>query len=179
MVLFCFLVWEEAGGQESRQFADPGVVELGGSISFSSITPVYAGETGDAVTLLTFRPVIGVFVIDGLELGLNPLGITYISTSGASSTALSFLFAASYNFRTEGSAYPFLEAILGFTSSSNGDDRSGFTWGGRAGAKFVVTEGGLLNVGIQYLLVTRNPDVATERYGTNELSIALGFTVFL
>jgi hypothetical protein len=59
--------------QERKAFATKGVVEVGGSVSFSSITPVSGGESGSAVT-------------DGFELGVNPFGITSINYSNSTAT---------------------------------------------------------------------------------------------
>ena len=88
------------------------------------------------------------------------------------------LVAPSYNFQTEGIAYPFIEALLGYTSQSDGSSRSGFSWGGRGGVKIAVTDKGLLNLAIEYVQITENPDGANNRYGQNQLSVAAGFTVW-
>lgn len=160
--------------QEARKFAAKGCTELGGSVSFQSLTPVTNGNTGDAVTIFSFAPFIGYFVADGFEIGVNPLGITSVS----STTQIMILAAPSYNFTTEGIAYPFIEALLGYTSQSNGSSRSGFTWGGRGGVKLAVTDKGLLNLGIQYLQITLNPSGATNRYGSNQLAVSAGFTIW-
>jgi len=164
--------------QETKKFALKGSTELGGSISFQSLTPVSNGNTGDATTIFSLAPYIGYFVADGFEIGLNPLGITSISLSGSSATQVMIFAAPSYNFKTEGIAYPFIEALLGYTSQSNGSSRSGFSWGGRGGVKLAVTDKGLLNLAIQYIQITLNPSGATNRYGSNQLAIAGGFTVW-
>jgi len=53
----------------AQGFANRGVWELGGMIGFSSTTEVYDGETGDdALTLFTFEPYVGYFVINCVEL---------------------------------------------------------------------------------------------------------------
>jgi len=161
-----------------KGFATAGAVEVGGSISFQSITPVYGGRTGDAVTILSLAPFIGCFVADGFEIGLNPLGITHLSGSGGSATLVTIFAAPSYNFRTGGIVYPFLEALLGYTSASNGSSQSGFSWGGRGGLKIAATGKGLLNIGVQYLQITLNPSGATSRNGENQLAVSGGFTVW-
>jgi hypothetical protein len=164
--------------QDGKKFATKGSSELGGSISFQSLTPVSNGNTGDATTIFSLAPFIGYFVTDGFEIGLNPLGITSISYSGSSATQIMILAAPSYNFKTEGIVYPFIEALLGYSSQSNGSTRSGFSWGGRGGVKLAVTDTGLLNLGIQYVQITLNPSGATNRYGSNQLAISAGFTVW-
>ncbi|MBI4547697.1 MAG: hypothetical protein HY707_06950 [Ignavibacteriae bacterium] len=166
-------------GQETENFAAKGVTELGGSISYQSVTPVYNGVTSDAITLFTISPFIGYFVTDGFELGVNPLGVTLASYGGGSTTQLMVLLAPSCNFITKGRAFPFIEGLIGYTSIGNGSERDGLSWGGRAGVKHAITNHGLLNLSVQYLLITTNPSGASNRYGSNNLSIAAGLTVWL
>jgi len=167
-----------SSAQETKKFALKGSTELGGSISFQSLTPVSNGNTGNVTTIFSLAPYVGYFVTDGFEIGLNPLEITSISLSGSSATQVMIFAAPSYNFKTEGIAYPFIEALLGYTFQSNGSSRSGFSWGGRGGVKLAVTDKGLLNLAIQYIQITLNPSGATNRYGSNQLAIAGGFTVW-
>jgi len=164
--------------QEGKKFATKGSTELGGSISFQSLTTVSNGNTGDATTIFAIAPYIGYFVTDGFEIGLNPLGFTSMSYSGSSVKEIMIFVAPSYNFKTEGIVYPFVEALLGYTSVSNGSSESGFSWGGRGGVKIAVTDKCLLNFGIQYVQITLNPSGTTNRYGTNQLTISAGFTVW-
>ncbi len=165
--------------QESKRFALKGTTELGGSISFVSSTSVTNGNTAsNASTVFSVAPFIGYFVADGFEIGLNPFGITSISYAGSSVTQITILGALSYNFKTEGITYPFIEALFGYTSQTDGSSRSGFSWGGRAGVKLAVTDKCLLNLGVQYLLITLNPSGASNRYGSNQLAISAGFTVW-
>src|SRR3990172_1880653 len=119
LVMFV-LLGPKSLAQEGKKFAMRGSTELGGSISFQSITPVSNGNTRDATTIFSLSPFIGYFVADGFEIGLNPLGITSISSSGSSSTQVMIFVAPSYNFKTEGIVYPFIEALFGYTSQSNG-----------------------------------------------------------
>jgi hypothetical protein len=164
--------------QEGKKFATKGSTELGGSISFQSLTSVSNGNTGNAIKIFSVAPYIGYFVTDGFEIGLNPLGFTSISYSGSSEKQIMIFAAPSYNFKTEGIAYPFVEALLGYTSQSNGSTQSGFSWGGRGGVKIAVTDKGLLNLGIQYVQITLNPSGSTNRYGSNQFTISAGFTVW-
>jgi len=62
---------------QQHQFAEKGVTELAGTVSFSSITPVSEGKSGDATTLFSLGPQIGYFPTDGLELGIST-GITLL-----------------------------------------------------------------------------------------------------
>lgn len=166
--------------QEDKKFGMKGTTELGGNIQFQSMTPVVNGSTHESMTVFSVAPFIGYFVADGFELGVNPLGITSISTAGGSVTEVMIMAAPSYNFKTEGNAHPFIEALVGYTTQSSGDNSaSGLSWGGRGGVKISVTDKGLLNLGIQYLQITTNPDGATTRYGSNQLTISAGFTIWI
>jgi hypothetical protein len=178
LLLFGLLVCT-CSGQGSDRFAAQGTTEAGGSISFLSMSPVSNDQTGDATTTFTFAPFVGYFVTDGFEIGVNPLGITVFSFPHSSSeTLISIFVAPSYNFKTEGNAYPFIEALLGYTSESNGTTYSGFSWGGRGGVKVAVTGNALLNLGLEYLQVTLNPSGASKRNGYNQLLVSAGFTVW-
>lgn len=179
LLLVMFVLFASiSNAQEMKKFALKGSTELGGSISFQSLTPVSNGNTGDATTVFSLMPYIGYFVTDGFEIGLNPLGIASYSFSGNSTTQVMIFAAPSYNFKTEGIAYPFIEALLGYTSQSDGSTRSGFSWGGRGGVKLAITNQGLLNLAIQYVQITMNPSGANNRYGQNQLSVSAGFTVW-
>jgi hypothetical protein len=172
---------------QDAKFATKGIVEIGGSVSFSSFTPVVNGESAeDGLSILTFAPQFGYFLGDGFELGfatgisLLP-GISSISPDEGDGVTLVQLFAApSYNFTTGSeSAFPFIEGLLGFTSvASGGDDASGFSYGGRAGAKIVLVDHLLMTVSGQYLLITFNPEGADERNGFNYLSFGVGISGF-
>ena len=161
-------------GQGSEGFATKGTTEAGGSISLTSMTPVYNGETGHSSTTFTCAPFVGYFVSDGFEIGVNPLGITVYSSS---LTLINIFLAPSYNFKTEGNAYPFIEALLGYTAQSSGS-MSGFSWGGRVGVKTPVTGHALLNLSAEYLQVTLNRSGASKRNGSNQLLVSAGFTVW-
>jgi hypothetical protein len=179
LVGLCLFVTTSLYSQEESTFAQKGTLELGGSISFRSDTQVTAGQSEEAVTVFTIAPYIGYFVADGFEIGLNPLGYSSASFWGLSVTQIMVFVAPSYNFKTESIAYPFVEALLGYTSQSGaGTSLSGFSWGGRGGVKLAVADKGLLNVGVQYLKITLNPSGATDRNGSNQFSFSTGFTVW-
>ena len=169
---------------QDRQFAAKGVTEISGTVSYSSFTSVSRGETGDAISIFTLAPQIGYFITDGFELSLGTgvaliPGFSVISPEDGESTSLLQLFLApSYNIKTnDAKLYPFLEAQLGYTSLSSGDDtNSGFSYGGRAGLKIAVVEHFLVNLSVQYLLITLNESGATERNGFNYLTVGVGIS---
>ena len=184
LVMAATIVALQARSQEpARHFAAKGIVELGGSVAFQTTRQVVQGSTGDPAYLLSAVPYAGYFVADGLELGLDPLGIAWSKSGGNTVTDLRILAAPSYNFRTRTVAYPFLEGLAGFTlrsSSANGTTTtaSGFSWGGRAGVKMALAERALLTMGGQYLAVTLNPSGVSGRNGEDEFSLFVGWTVW-
>ena len=168
---------------EKKRFALAGVWELGGSATFQRSVPVVNGVEGDAVYTLSALPYVGWFLMDGLELGANPLGVSMTRSSGSTVVDLRFLFAPSWNFRMKGEWYPFIEGLVGYTARVTSNDEGdttddGITWGGRVGVKFWVVEQGLLTVGVQYLAVTLDPSNAKNRYGSNDIAAAVGFSVW-
>ena len=164
--------------QYGNGFASKGKFEAGGNVAFESSTLVVRGTSGNTTTTFMLSPFVGYFIIDGFELGFDPFSFTSVSTGGSSRTETRILLAPAYNFKTSGIVYPFGELLLGYTSVADGFSGSGFTWGLRGGVKLNVTGNGLLNLGLQYLQVNTTPSGETSRWGTNELSVAGGFTVW-
>jgi len=171
--------------QPHKYFGMRGTVELGGSVSFASMQNVVKGTTGNWVYDLSAVPYAGYFILDGVELGINPAGLSYQKGTGdSSSVQLRMLFAPSYNFHTSTMVTPFVEGLAGLSThslsiSGKTNTISGFTWGGRVGIKSAVTDKGLLVIGVQYLQITLNPSGSTSRNGFNEFSIDAGWTVWL
>ena len=178
--------------QESR-FAMKGVAELGGTLSYASFTPVSGGKTGDATSIFSLAPQVGYFVADGFEIGFSPgvsfvlfpPGVTSLSGSGSgSSTAVQLWLTSAYNFQTSGNTvFPFIEFQLGYTSSNDwfigSNKASGLSYGFKGGIKVVAVEHLLINIAVQYNLLTLNPSGATERSGFNYFTIGAGIGGFL
>jgi hypothetical protein len=112
-------------------------------------------------------------------LGLNPLSWTTISQGDESISQFSILAAPSYNFKTGGMAFPFIEGLIGYSVVSNGTSRSGISWGGRGGVKLAFIEHANIVIGIQYVQTTLNVSGATERSGYNTLEGSIGFSIWL
>jgi outer membrane protein len=176
----------------AQEFAKKGVVELGGNVGFTSITAIADGKSAsNSTTIFQISPTVGYFVMDGLEIGIDPLELGYAGTSATSGlTTLSegsytmtmvgiWAFGA-YHFLTGGNAFPYLQALVGYTSESEtgSPGASGLSYGFAGGAKFKLTGGLLLNAGISYKFYTYNPSGATNRFGLNVLGIGAGFSGF-
>jgi hypothetical protein len=184
-VVVSFVLTTSLALAQTRSFAERGVIELGGSISFKSSTNVEPGYPRTTLSLFDALPYAGYFVADGFEIGINPLGVSTSGRQGAfgpgTQTSVMILIAPSYNLKTGGIAFPFIEGLFGYTSmfTSSYPASNGFSWGGRIGVKLAVADHGLLNLGAQYLLLSYNPTWAKERFGSNDLTIAAGFTLWL
>jgi hypothetical protein len=143
-ITMVLLLSASAWGQTQERFAMQGVLEIGGTLSFQQITPVNNGKTGGSWSYLNLAPSFGVFVIDGLEVGINPIGVSTMSGAGSTVTQLTFMGFISYNQMTPpGVIFPFIEGQAGYTAQTSGSTISGFSWAGRAGVKVAVVKGGV------------------------------------
>lgn len=180
---------EESVKAPRPAFAKKGSVELGGSVGYSSTSEVSNGTTDEAISTFLIAPHVGYFISDGVEIGLNPLSISVISTEYASLTTVHSLMSFGYNGTTGNGVHPFIEGLFGFAiqnasrksafGSSSVDSRNGLSFGGRGGVKHEIASGALLNASLQYLQVTLNDDNDRERNGYNTLAFELGFSVNL
>jgi hypothetical protein len=179
---FMFLLIIVAFSINAQDFAKKGVIEVGGSIGFSSATGVNDGETSDdPLTSFTFQPYFGYFVIKSLELGLIP-SFTSLSQGDASNTSFAIYFAPAWNFDLQSKAFPFLEGRIGYrTFDFGGDDDtfSGLSWALRGGLKYQLGKRALLLASLGYTQSTlEHEDWEGDRNGTNVFDILIGFTVF-
>ena len=142
-----------------KPFATRGVTEIGGRVSFSSLTPVAFGRSLDAITILSIGPEIGYFVSDGFEIGFSPgvtllPGVTSLSASGTDNATVVqlFVYPAYYIHSDESSVNPFLQVPIGYTSASQGSAKgSGLSWGVKGGIKAVATGHLLISVYAEYM----------------------------
>jgi hypothetical protein len=167
-----------------KHFVSRGTVELGGTIGFTSLTPVVGGNTGDNQSIFSLEPMVGYFVIDGLEVGLNPATLVYASAGSSSVTQVRSFAFVGYNFQTSTMIVPYLAGLAGYSASiSSGGGTTtthqGFCWGGQGGIKVGVAEHANLVIGLQYVQITLNPTGASTRTGSNEFSVNVGWTVWL
>ncbi len=176
-----------AGAQTSHTFAKKGIWETGGSIGFSSTTDVTNGESADdSQTDFTLEPYIGYFITDGFELGLIPI-FSSSSLGDYSNSTFGIFLAPAYNFMTGSNIIPFIEGRIGYNTSSDDQnvageiitvDRSGLSYGARGGIKVELGGNSLLNVGLQYMMITLDPENADERNGYDQFALTAGWTVF-
>jgi hypothetical protein len=170
--------------QEARRyFTQGGTWEFGGSAGFSSTTPVTAGATGDARTMVSATPAAGYFVMNGVEVVVNPLMAVYSSQGSVNSLDLLVMGGVGYAYRAHPRFFPFIEGVAGFgysrSEAGTTVTRQGFAWGGRGGVKISVASGALLNLGAQYLQVTLNRSGESDRNGYNAISALVGLSFWL
>ncbi len=181
-LLLCALTITASSFAQSK-FATGGIIELGGQVAFSSTTNVSNGETADkSSSLFSIGPYFGYFIFSGFELGFMPQ-VSLYSYGDYSSRIMHLFVAPAFNFSGGSNLFPFIEGLVGYSSSSYDDgitthDYSGISYGARAGIKYAVGNF-LFNAGVKYLLITLNPENADKRNGYNELSIAVGITAHL
>jgi hypothetical protein len=183
IILLSLILCSPVNAQKLKSFATKGVWELGGTIFYSSSTPVQNGTTGTATTTFQFQPVAGYFVANSIEIGLQP-SFTSQSSAGFTVTNTGIYLAPAYNFILNNKIYPAVVALVGFTSTSFSStgfpsySASGFSWGGEAGVKMNLLGNSLLFVGLQYLQVTNNPSGSLNRSGQNVVTFGAGWNVF-
>ncbi len=163
--------------QGGKEFATQGATELGGNVSFVSITPIANGFSGNNVTVFSLSPTIGYFVADNWEIGADPFGLTFISGGGG--TEVNMLFFGAYNFKTDHAGFPFIEGLLGYSSESDGATRNGLSWGVRGGIKAPIAGQALVNIAGEYLQITLDPPNAANRWGYNQFSLVTGLSIWL
>jgi hypothetical protein len=163
----------------AQDFAKRGIWEVGGNISYTSLTSVSNGETSEnSLGTFTLDVPVYYFVIDGLALGLIPNYVT-ASLGDNSASAFDILFGLAYNIATRSTVYPYAEGRIGYNTTSNGDTRSGIVWAGIGGVKVQVGGNALLNFGIEYSQSTLEREGHEGgRSGTNVFAFRAGFAIF-
>jgi hypothetical protein len=167
---------------QNNKFAKANQWEIGGTMSFTSMTPVNDGETGKSISIFRIAPSVGYFVINGYELGVIVDLTSYNFGGSSNSTDYSLYFAPAYNFRTNSISYPYIQGQIGFTGLSSGSgssDASGLAWGIEGGVKINIVGNGLAKIGINYNQRTLNTSNSTSRNGYNNVSVVLGVGLFL
>ncbi len=163
-----------------QDFAKIGIWELGGNISYTSITGVNNGETSEnSLGTFTLDVPVYYFVIDGLALGLIP-SYTNLSFGESSASAFDILFGLAYNIATNSQTYPYGEGRIGYNTTSNGDSESGIVWAVIGGLKVQVGGNALINIGIEYSQSTlERSGHEGGRNGTNVFAVRAGFAIFI
>ena len=163
------------------QYAKKNVVELGGSISYSSTTQVVNGTTAsESTSLFQFQPYASYYLYDNISLALSP-GITIVSPAGSteSTKGYALFLVPGYTFNMQSNVFPYLEAMVGYTALKSGaTDLSGISFGAKGGLKLIVGNSGAVSFGISYLVINLSPSGASNRNGFNNFAFSMGYSVF-
>ncbi|PKM93048.1 MAG: hypothetical protein CVU80_00155 [Elusimicrobia bacterium HGW-Elusimicrobia-4] len=165
-----------------KKYATQGVVELGGTAGFSSISTKLDVEGAESVTTttLSLAPEVGYFVADNISLGAV-LNIASVNVEYADAyTTTGILLAPTYVFKGE-SAYPFVGLLLGLSSSKAGDYTENSTiYGLRGGVKVKLGGNGLLNLGLSYTAGSESDnDEPSNKYNLGIIRLNAGFSLYL
>ncbi|MGD0037261.1 MAG: hypothetical protein ABSC53_08220 [Bacteroidota bacterium] len=181
LMMYSTILYSQSIVQNSNAFASRGTFEIGGNASYEYLSIITQGSEFSNYNLISIMPYVGYFVSDNIELGMNPFGYRRYWDSNSTTNVITMIFSPSYNFKTDGTVYPFIEAQLGYTDeiySDSGQTYDGFIWGTRAGIKYAVINHGLLNLAMQYQQISYNSSASSSRNGTNTFTFSAGFTLW-
>jgi hypothetical protein len=186
VLLFISSFVNQISAQDLRKYATKGVLELGGNISYQYMSIIANGNEEYSYNVFSFFPYVGYFICDNLEIGVNPLGVQTNWNSQEHTTLLSIFISPAYVFDINEKIFPFVEAQYGYTLQSAAYEISelnasgqGFSWGGRAGIKYLLAKSCLLNLGLQYRQISITPRGESTRSGSNSLMLSAGFTFYM
>lgn len=172
------------------QFATKNVVEVGGSVSYSSTTVVTDGTAAsEASSIFQFQPYVNYFITNGFSIALSP-GINIVKLAGSSESIKNYLLflVPGYTFSTKGEVFPYIEGMIGYTALASkanplggvGElDLSGISFGAKGGVKLLVGKNGLFSIGLSYILLDLRAKGADKRSGFNNLAFSMGFSLFI
>jgi hypothetical protein len=155
---------KQAGIGGPVAYARQGVLELGGSASFTS---------GGDFTQLSLRPSIGWFLTDNFEIS-GILSVSYASVDGASATTWGALAEPSFHLALSSNMWAFLG--LGLGVSHVDEAGTGFAMAPRLGMNFLVGRSGILTPAL--LLQYSTTDAIETPQGTLvAVTTSFGFNV--
>lgn len=161
--------------------SDRGSFVLGGSISWTNAGgELYENANEDRYNAVLLNPRALYFVAPGLALG-GDLYVQSASQGDFESTTIAVGPAAAYFFGgAESTVYPFLAASVGYASmSSSGADGSGMTFGGSAGAAFMLSQAVALTLSGNYRIENISIDQADQSFSGNVFGLQIGVEAFL
>lgn len=161
---------QQAGVGSPTGYGRAGVLELGGSASFTAASDL---------TQVLVTPSIGWFIADNFQLSaLFDLG--YIETNDQSSSIVSLLLEPSYHL-------PFSRAVFGFLGLGLGASRveefgTGFAMAPRLGANVMVGRSGVLTPSLSWQYTTHDIDEEENQNNaivavSSALRFNIGYTV--
>jgi hypothetical protein len=163
---------EQAGIGGQVAYGRAGVVELGGSASFT---------TASNFSNLTFSPTVGWFFQDNLELS-GLLNVNFLNVAGSSSVFTTALIEPSYHLPFSQNLFGFLGvgAGLGYSNASGGG--AGFALAPRLGLNVLLGRSGIFTPAVffNYSTVNVSGNLAQNTVTLNAAyGLQLGYTVML
>ena len=175
-IIFCItLIWSVT--LKAQTFTSKGTVELGGEFSFTSQSAsvtggsYYSNYSGGSADLLMFSPYVGAMIGQGFELGFSPSII-----HAESSTLLNLFLAPAININTSGTAYPYFEGLIGYSSASGTGSIGGLGIGAGAGVKVTIGCSALFLFDLKYLHQSYEYDEPYYNYSFNGTSYTNNYT---
>lgn len=173
-----------------QDYAKQGVTEFSGSLSFTSITPVTNGTSGNNSITFTVAPMVSYFFADIFQIGIAPTFV-HITSGGAQLSTVGVYTSPGFVFDLHSYVYPFVSALLGYNYSSAtlfGNSGSGIGYGVEGGIKVLLAKEALLNIGLEYLLENLNPPSGNSNSlyppsgssnSLDQLQVSVGFSIFV
>ncbi len=171
-------------------YAKQKTFEIGGEIFLTSTEykseasyPMYY-SSNETVLYFAVNASAGVFVINGLKLGVEPV-IAFQSYDNGNQTSLKLYFTPEYIFDLKTNVYPFIGGSVGYTSTSysnsyNSSTESGFSWGAKGGLKVNAFGNALINLGISYYseVYNYNNTYGEVKRQNNIIGLKAGISLF-
>ena len=170
--------------------------EFGGDISYTNTTMHY-DETGtynhqslSTENMFTIEGNAGIFVINGLKLGIEPTVIITSYSGDYHNTQLGLYFAPEYVFNTKSIVYPYIGGAIGYTYAKasynvgEANKEDGLSYGARAGLKVNFFGNSLLNFGFRFYSENYSYNYSdpfmyyTAKTRYDRVGLVLGWSVF-
>jgi len=185
--LVLLLLSDRVVAQTPGRFASQGVWEFGGNVAYQRTTMLVEVQADQTSSIFSFLPYVGYFPFNnGIEFGLNPLGVQRYWDSENRTTVYTILGTVGLTGNAGGIFFPFAEVQLGYSAEILGGaiadlnpgqkQRDGFAWGVRGGVKCAVIDHCLVNAGLQYQEFTLETKSTPIRTGSNVLMASIGLT---
>ena len=160
-----------------KNFADAGIVELGGRVDFSYSSEDRGGNLGrSSQGSLYLAPQLGYFFLQNFEVAVYPTIATVFSTQRQTETSYGALLAPAYVLPFWRPLYPYVEVLAGSLLTK---DTVSLTWGAGAGLKIIILQNALIKIGVTYLRNDRRSRIDNNVFQLEDsLTLSLGFGIF-
>lgn len=160
-----------------KNFADPGIVEIGGRVDFSYSSEDRGGNLGrNSQGSLYLAPQLGYFFLQNFEVAVYPTIATVFSTQRQTETSYGALIAPAYVLPFWRPLYPYVEGLAGSLLTI---DTVALTWGAGLGLKIIILQNALIKLGVTYLRNDKRSRIDSNVFQLEDsLTLSLGFGIF-